>query len=222
MSATIWHFPRALPTTKQQESLPSAPAETEPCAAVAVDLATPHEGVQNRLRHSVIQGVWWDSSLDSWVFWKMILWSQWFHFLISRKALSPFMVASDPVTSRKPFVKWVLNGQEDPLEKEMTIHSSILAWEIPWTEELDGLQSMGLLRVGQDWEINTFFSLSMVLNSTFTGNLYIDLPPTVSLEQSLRAIWGAVSQAAVLTLPQIKLNLQLSSCASFLVNNTYW
>ena len=31
-------------------------------------------------------------------------------------------------------------GQEDPLEKEMTIHSSILAWEIPWTEEPGGLQ----------------------------------------------------------------------------------
>ena len=34
-------------------------------------------------------------------------------------------------------------GQEDPLEKEMAIHSSILAWEIPWTEEPSGLQSMG-------------------------------------------------------------------------------
>ena len=39
---------------------------------------------------------------------------------------------------------WVrLLGQEDPLEKEMATHSSILAWEIPWTEELGGLQSMG-------------------------------------------------------------------------------
>ena len=35
-------------------------------------------------------------------------------------------------------------GQEDPLEKEMAIHSSILAWKIPWTEEPGGLQSMGL------------------------------------------------------------------------------
>ena len=34
-------------------------------------------------------------------------------------------------------------GWEDPLEKEMAIHSSILAWKIPWTEELGGLQSMG-------------------------------------------------------------------------------
>ena len=33
--------------------------------------------------------------------------------------------------------------QEDPLEKEMAIHSSILTWEIPWTEDPGGLQSMG-------------------------------------------------------------------------------
>ena len=37
---------------------------------------------------------------------------------------------------------WFL-GQQDPLEKEMATHSSILAWEIPWTEEPDALQSMG-------------------------------------------------------------------------------
>ena len=37
-----------------------------------------------------------------------------------------------------------LLGQEDPLEKEMANHSSILAWEIPWMEEPGGLQSLGL------------------------------------------------------------------------------
>ena len=41
-------------------------------------------------------------------------------------------------------------GQEDPLEEEMATHSSIIAWEIPWTEEPGGLQSMGLRRVGYD------------------------------------------------------------------------
>ena len=41
-------------------------------------------------------------------------------------------------------------GWEDPLEKEMTMHSSILAWEIPWTEEPGWLQSMGLQRAGHD------------------------------------------------------------------------
>ena len=39
---------------------------------------------------------------------------------------------------------------EDPLEKEMTTHSNILAWKIPWTEEPGGLQSMGLQRLGHD------------------------------------------------------------------------
>ena len=43
---------------------------------------------------------------------------------------------------------WVQSlGREDPLEKEMATHSSILAWEIPWTEEPGGLQSMGSQRV---------------------------------------------------------------------------
>ena len=44
---------------------------------------------------------------------------------------------------------WVRSlGQEDPLEKEMATHSSILAWRIPWTEEPGELQSTGLQRVG--------------------------------------------------------------------------
>ena len=43
---------------------------------------------------------------------------------------------------------WVQSlGQEDPLEKEMATHSSILAWTIPWTEEPGKLQSMGVARV---------------------------------------------------------------------------
>ena len=41
-------------------------------------------------------------------------------------------------------------GQEDPLVKEMAIHSRTLAWKIPWTEEPDRLQSMGSQRVGHD------------------------------------------------------------------------
>ena len=41
-------------------------------------------------------------------------------------------------------------GWEDPLEKEMAIHSSTVAWKIPWTEEPGRLQSMGLQRVGHD------------------------------------------------------------------------
>ena len=41
-------------------------------------------------------------------------------------------------------------GQEDPLEKGMATHSSIIAWRIPWTEEPGGLQSIGSQRAGHD------------------------------------------------------------------------
>ena len=46
---------------------------------------------------------------------------------------------------------WVPSlGQEDPLGEEIAIHSSILAWKIPWAQEPGGLQSMGLLKVVHD------------------------------------------------------------------------
>ena len=60
---------------------------------------------------------------------------------------------SDSVVKNLPAVleTWVQSlGQEDPLEKEMATHSSILAWTIPWAEEPGGLQSMGSQRVRQD------------------------------------------------------------------------
>ena len=51
----------------------------------------------------------------------------------------------------KAWETWVQSlGWEDPLEKEMATQSSILAWEIPWTEEPGRLQSMGSQRVGHD------------------------------------------------------------------------
>ena len=53
-------------------------------------------------------------------------------------------------------------GPEDPLEKKIAIHSSILAWEIPWTEEPGGLQSIGLHRVRHDLGLN---------NSAFKSSL---------------------------------------------------
>ena len=48
------------------------------------------------------------------------------------------------------FREVVEQNLEDPLEKEMAIHSSTLAWKIPWTEEPDRLQAIGLQRVGHD------------------------------------------------------------------------
>ena len=54
---------------------------------------------------------------------------------------------------------------EDPLEKEMAAHSSTLAWRIPWTEELGGLQFMGSQRVVHDWAAKTiqFTLISIIL-----------------------------------------------------------
>ena len=74
-------------------------------------------------------------------------------------------------------------GQEGPLEKEMAIHSSILAWEIPWTEEPGRLYFMGLQRVGHNlattsppfyqavWQLQWFSGLDTgipLLNKTVT------------------------------------------------------
>ena len=49
-------------------------------------------------------------------------------------------------------------GGKDPLEKEMTTHSSILAWKIPWMEEPGRLQSMGWQRVGHDFTFTFTFT----------------------------------------------------------------
>ena len=54
-------------------------------------------------------------------------------------------------------------GQEDPLEKEVATHSSILAWIISWTEEPGGLQLVRSQRVGHDWASNTHSSFSYFL-----------------------------------------------------------
>ena len=53
-------------------------------------------------------------------------------------------------------------GWEDPLEKEMAIHSSTVAWKIPWTEEPGRLQSMGSQRVGHDWATSLSLSSNMI------------------------------------------------------------
>ena len=55
-------------------------------------------------------------------------------------------------------------GGEDLLEKEMATHSSILALEIPWTEEPGRLQSTGSQRVGHDWATFTFFHFECLGN----------------------------------------------------------
>ena len=60
------------------------------------------------------------------------------------------MVKNPPATQETQEMRVRSLGQKDPLEKEMAIHSSILAWRIPWTEKPGGLQSMELQRVGHN------------------------------------------------------------------------
>ena len=61
---------------------------------------------------------------------------------------------------------WSL-GRKDTLEKEMAIHSSILAWKIAWTEEPRRLQSMGSHRVRHDWATSLFFHFLGLSDFTF-------------------------------------------------------
>ena len=65
---------------------------------------------------------------------------------------------------------WVRSlGREDPLEKEMATHSSILAWEIPWTEESGSLRSMGRKESDTTKPLNCHFSMQ-VNNVNTRGN----------------------------------------------------
>ena len=89
---------------------------------------------------------------------------------------------------------WSL-GQEDPLEEEMATHFSILAWEIPWTEEPGGLQSKGSQRVGHGWahaeldwtwpnsHNSCLHSKGICLNSPSSAFLRVNLPPSLCLRQ---------------------------------------
>ena len=71
-------------------------------------------------------------------------------------------------------------SQEDPLEKDMATHCSILAWNIPWTEEPGRLQSMGSQRVRHNWVTNTalmnqYWCISAFFISNFFKKIfYVD------------------------------------------------
>ena len=60
-------------------------------------------------------------------------------------------------------------GGEDPLEQEMATHADILAWEVPWTEEPGGLQSLGSHRVRHVFSITSFNSSGYTARSGITG-----------------------------------------------------
>ena len=73
------------------------------------------------------------------------------HLLISSDIIWTSLVAHRLKHLPAMWETWVRSlGREDPLEKEMATHSSILAWRIPWTKEAGKLQSTGSQRVGHD------------------------------------------------------------------------
>ena len=63
-------------------------------------------------------------------------------------------------------------GQEDSVEEKIVTHSSILAWEIPWTEDPGRLQSMGPQRIGHDWANNTFTLTLSTLTEMNLGEIF--------------------------------------------------
>ena len=84
--------------------------------------------------------------MDSWV-WKV----PWRRGRLPTPVVLGFPGGSDGKESNAMWETWVRSqGWEDPLEEGMAIHSRILAWRIPWTEELSRLQSMGSQRVRHD------------------------------------------------------------------------
>ena len=81
----------------------------------------------------------------------MILLSWWPLQFVTVCVTQVALLVKNPPANAGDTEMWVQSlGREDPLEEEMATHSSILAWEIPWTEEPGGLQSMELQRVGHE------------------------------------------------------------------------
>ena len=91
---------------------------------------------------------------------------------------------------QKPWVQSL--DWEDPLEKEMATHSSIPAGIIPWTEKPDGLQSMGLQRVGYDWAHT--HTLEKYIINYFYSNLF-----QISLKSTFCSCTGPSSQISALS-----------------------
>ena len=100
-------------------------------------------------------------------------WVTWLVYLGKAASLVAHMVKNLPAMQET----WVWSlGQEDPLEKGMATHCSILAWSILWTEKPGGLQSMGPQKIRLNWATVTV----IVQRSRIKGGhiIYIDLVPS--------------------------------------------
>ena len=97
-------------------------------------------------------------------------------------------------------------GGEDPLEKEMATHSSILAWDIPWTEEPGGLQSMGSQRVGHDW-----VQFSTIKQDTSMSRRRICLPDFTVIETNKWVSWCTLLRCSTGSMKWVALG-ELQQC----------
>ena len=98
-------------------------------------------------------GPWWDSRVCSM--------NIWFCIFFSATSLSWTSLVAPAIKNLPAMRETQVQslGREDPLEKAMATHSSILAWRIPWTEEPGRLQSTGLQRVRHDWTTSLSFTI---------------------------------------------------------------
>ena len=103
------------------------------------------------------------------------------------------MVKNLPATQK---TRVQVMGWEGLLEKEIATHSSILAWEIPWTEELGVLQSTGLQRVGHDWvhththtHTESLLPWFRTINTCFQRKSNCSLKGWVDVVWSLWSMW---------------------------------
>ena len=113
---------------------------------------SPGEGNGNPLQYSCLE-----NPMNERAWWATVLGVTKSRILTSLSLSAFFIVQLTSLVAQRvkrlPIMQetWVRSlGREDPLEKEMAIHSSTLAWKIPWTDEPDRLQSMRLQTVGRD------------------------------------------------------------------------
>ena len=103
----------------------------------------------------------------------------------------------------------LIPGLGRSLEKEMETHFSMLAWKIPWTEELGGLQSMGSQRVGHDWVTNTHLLNKSLLNHFSRVQLFetlwaIAYQDSLSMGFFRQEYWSGLSRRPPGDLPNSK------------------
>ena len=123
-------------------------AQSCPTLRDLIDCSLPGSSVYGIFQARVLEwgAIAFSKSIDSWYhyFWNDLFTD---HRIYERTSLVAQMVKCLS-TMRETWVRSL--GQEDPLDKDMAIHSSTIAWKIPYTEEPGRLQSVGLQRIGPD------------------------------------------------------------------------